>query len=471
MLKEIGAELKKLPYLLLYFLSLSIVSIEMLQAMVFFKGAESLLNDKVSVDMDEIIFSLFSLLILYYFLNITFYDLVQKISYKREVGLLENELSKSGFRHYYELINSFYIKLPFEILQRGGLGYFGSLYMVLARITVIIFSLLFLLFESKSLLIFIVAISVPVVFSSALLFFLQKGVGKKITGVSLNMLKSVTEKTFRMTVLNENFKMVFPTYHELIHLNSKTQTLSSFSKPLSEVSILLSALFVAMFLSDPFEGIGAVVVAVVYRLYGNSVAVISLLSLFFSARESVLVKEKAEQRDFLKSDLKINSDRVIDNLLNYLECQDAFGCEIRGESGKGKTTALEKIFKGLKEHDKAFYYASNISVKDLSVFEFFEMVGIDLKLLSEINKYDILVNVKLNTKLSSLSLGQINSFIIVSSVLSDKKYIFLDEPFANIDDYNRSLMRGLIEKCCENKCIIITNHEETLDGFQVEVLH
>ena len=65
-----------------------------------------------------------------------------------------------------------------------------------------------------------------------------------------------------------------------------------------------------------------------------------------------------------------------------------------------------------------------------------------------------------------LSLGEKKRISIIRALLSDRKYLFLDEPFSDIDKNNQKLVINLLRRYSKNKSVIVITH--TSDYIEVK---
>ena len=170
---------------------------------------------------------------------------------------------------------------------------------------------------------------------------------------------------------------------------------------------------------------------------------------------------------------------------------------LKGKNGSGKTSLLKTILnllepssgsiywkgkllnKNLNDFYKSLTYISDktTSVKQLSVFE---NIKIWKKIfLSSINSeeiIDILSMLKLknylNTKVNSLSLGEVKKLELLRLIIENKKVWMLDEPFTNLDYESVNMIeQTFLDHCSNGGYIIFSSHyEPELEIYQEVVL-
>ena len=159
---------------------------------------------------------------------------------------------------------------------------------------------------------------------------------------------------------------------------------------------------------------------------------------------------------------------------------------LKGKNGSGKTTLLKILlniikptsgsiyWKG-KSLDKNLYdYYKNItyiadktsSLKQLKVYEnikIWKKLFISNVSSGQINNVlSILkLNNYLNTKVSSLSLGEIKKLELLRLIIENKKVWILDEPFTNLDvDSINTITQTIVDHCDNDGSVIFTSHQD-----------
>lgn len=153
---------------------------------------------------------------------------------------------------------------------------------------------------------------------------------------------------------------------------------------------------------------------------------------------------------------------------------------ISGENGSGKTTLLKEIlfsksnisFSNIndqelymkKPYQLITYVSQNIYPSNLSVLEYIT------KFNKSINYYDIieyfsLFNIDKNIlklKYKNISGGERQIIHLITGLLKDTKYLFLDEPTNNIDNNNLEILINILDKLKETKAIILVSHDDRI---------
>ena len=133
---------------------------------------------------------------------------------------------------------------------------------------------------------------------------------------------------------------------------------------------------------------------------------------------------------------------------------------ISGESGAGKTTFIKKISGLYSTNEEKIVFADQhnnilpVSLKENIAFEN-ELDDRAQKIINYLglkNLYDL-------DDLSNLSSGEKARVSIARAISQeDCNVIFLDEPFANLDEHNILLVKNLIEETSRKKAIILISH-------------
>lgn len=155
---------------------------------------------------------------------------------------------------------------------------------------------------------------------------------------------------------------------------------------------------------------------------------------------------------------------------------------ITGESGCGKTTILDLLYKLIKPTQGKIINNNNIIAYDAitNLFLTDDTVLDNLKNILKIQnneenyplveEYLDILNIKgcKHKKIKHLSVGQRRRVGIIATLALDCDFYLLDEPFADIDKYNRMRVTSLIEKKLnEGRSVIITSHQtELLNNYQ-----
>jgi len=169
---------------------------------------------------------------------------------------------------------------------------------------------------------------------------------------------------------------------------------------------------------------------------------------------------------------------------------------LKGKNGSGKTSLIKTIlnilqptsgsiyWKGKPLHKNLYDFYNNItyiadktsSVRQLSVYE---NINIWKKIfLSKVNNEQInnilsILNLEnyLNTKVSSLSLGEVKKLELLRLIIENKKIWILDEPFTNLDNVSiNTIGQTFMDHCNNNGCIIFSSHIEPKIQISEEIL-
>ncbi|MDP3442611.1 MAG: ATP-binding cassette domain-containing protein [Ignavibacteria bacterium] len=159
--------------------------------------------------------------------------------------------------------------------------------------------------------------------------------------------------------------------------------------------------------------------------------------------------------------------KVIDALNLQLNHGQIHG--IVGLNGSGKTTLLNVIY-GLKQVDKGSItaYGSNKYRKSISFLEtenFFysNITGREYLRFFKNNAFDCdhwnkLFLLPLDELIDNYSTGMKKKLALLGIIKQDKPIMILDEPFNGLDIETSRIVRTLLLKMKQDKCIIITSH-------------
>lgn len=148
---------------------------------------------------------------------------------------------------------------------------------------------------------------------------------------------------------------------------------------------------------------------------------------------------------------------------------------LKGNSGSGKTTFMNCLsgldhfsfgsisingnqVKNLFEYS-SFLFQDNYFIEHLSVFDNLRIVSrekesIICELLDEFSIGDLQ-----NNPISKLSGGERLRVSLIRAIIQDKPIVFLDEPFANIDEDNSKIVCDVIKRFSNQKLFIISSHQ------------
>lgn len=181
----------------------------------------------------------------------------------------------------------------------------------------------------------------------------------------------------------------------------------------------------------------------------------------------------------LIKDLSVNNKCVnIKNVkFNFEKCGLYF---IRGDNGSGKTTLLRSIL--YDKYDVRFQTESQQSAYEANRCSLFAYVPQDISsmgktireflvkdrkdisdetLIQWLNKFQISYS-SLNSSFDNLSGGEKRKCGIISALLKDTPYIFMDEPTNDLDDVSVQILCSVILDIISNRTIIIVSHDERI---------
>lgn len=160
---------------------------------------------------------------------------------------------------------------------------------------------------------------------------------------------------------------------------------------------------------------------------------------------------------------------------------------VQGKSGSGKTTLLN-IITGLETPSKGYISYNGKKIKNYEEFRrnHIYYVSQNVEILSNITleenirlvlddnsiEYDedriisflssINLNYELTRKASDLSVGERARFGIALAVISSKDILVFDEPTANLDITNATIIKDLLNDLSKDKLVIVSSHDKEL---------
>ena len=164
---------------------------------------------------------------------------------------------------------------------------------------------------------------------------------------------------------------------------------------------------------------------------------------------------------------------------------------IKGRNGSGKTSFLKTILNILEPSSGSIYWKGKIinknlydyyknvtyisdktsSIRQLSVYEnikIWKKIFISDVSYKQIENILSILNIKiyLNTKVNSLSLGEIKKLELLRLIIENKKIWILDEPFTNLDiESIEMISQTFMDHSNNSGCIIFSSHQKP----QIEV--
>ena len=159
---------------------------------------------------------------------------------------------------------------------------------------------------------------------------------------------------------------------------------------------------------------------------------------------------------------------------------------LKGKNGSGKTSFIKTIlnileptfgsiyWKGKALNKNLYDYYNNVtyiadktsSIRQLSVCENIKIwKKIFLSEISDNNIEDILYVLNLsnfkNSKVNTLSLGEIKKLEFLRLIIENKKIWILDEPLTNLDTVSIDVIGQTIEDHCnKDGCVLFSSHQE-----------
>lgn len=162
---------------------------------------------------------------------------------------------------------------------------------------------------------------------------------------------------------------------------------------------------------------------------------------------------------------------------------------IQGENGSGKTSLIEEIIFGKyevefsnKEHYKCFegnryqlfsYVGQSIYATKLSVYDYICKGNSNLKTdkIVQLLKCFEIEDLNLGLSFDKLSGGEKMKLSIISALLKETPYIFMDEPTNNLDDSSIETLNKIIEEHSLDKTVIIVSHDERFRSDNINCLY
>ena len=154
--------------------------------------------------------------------------------------------------------------------------------------------------------------------------------------------------------------------------------------------------------------------------------------------------------------------------------------KISGSNGSGKTSIMEKIVFG--EYDVEFasddgyklwsnnryalfsYIPQKITEYKISVAEYICKGNSNIKtadVFALLDEFELDREI-LNQKFYVLSGGEKKKIQIISGILKDTSYIFIDEPTNNLDNNSVKILSNVLMRLSERKVIVLISHDERL---------
>lgn len=179
----------------------------------------------------------------------------------------------------------------------------------------------------------------------------------------------------------------------------------------------------------------------------------------------------------------IDDKPVINNLSFDFELGNRIG--LIGESGSGKSTFLKMISKIIDNYDGMISINNELKLHDVDDENYFKSVKLlpqEPILLDDTIKNNIILNapfdeakfntifnalklnlsfsdmnLKIDTEQANYSLGEARRICLARILYSSPEFIFLDEPFASLDEENRIIIENALLDL-NNVCLVVSSH-------------
>lgn len=179
----------------------------------------------------------------------------------------------------------------------------------------------------------------------------------------------------------------------------------------------------------------------------------------------------------------IEEKPIFNNLSFNFELGDRIG--LIGESGSGKSTFLKMISKIIDNYDGTILINNKINLHDVDDENYFKNVKLlpqepillndsivnNIVLNNSFDKekfYSIFnalklnlsfsdLNLKIDTEKANYSLGEARRICLARILYSNSTFIFLDEPFASLDEENRAIIENVLLSL-NNVCLVVSSH-------------
>lgn len=180
-------------------------------------------------------------------------------------------------------------------------------------------------------------------------------------------------------------------------------------------------------------------------------------------------QKSTEKKDAVKLEYiskKYGDNKVIENFTKIFECGKCY--IITGPSGIGKTTLLRILagltdvdsgkIKGIRNKKKAMVFQENRLFPGCTALENVHCVtGKDLS-ECESNLTELLEQEAVYKKTDELSGGMQRRVEVCRAMMADADIVYLDEPFAGLDEESRGRVISYIKKNAEGKILLMNTH-------------
>ena len=168
---------------------------------------------------------------------------------------------------------------------------------------------------------------------------------------------------------------------------------------------------------------------------------------------------------------------------------------LKGRNGSGKTSLLKTILNILEPTSGSIYWKGKIINKNL--YDYYDNITYISDKTSSIRQLSLWDNIKIwkkinlskinyeaienilsilnlsslkNSKVNTLSLGEIKKLELLRLIIENKKFWILDEPFTNLDkDSVNVIEQTFTDHCINNGSIIFSSHQEPLIQISEEI--
>lgn len=227
------------------------------------------------------------------------------------------------------------------------------------------------------------------------------------------------------------------------------------------------------------------VISYVFKSISNTKSTRNKINQLLNNSNSI---NKNEQIDIFRIDgdkisFSYIDNKIIDNFSFSFGIGDRIG--LIGESGSGKTTFLKIISKIIDNYNGKIVINNDIDFHNITDDIYFKEVKLltqepillddsiknNIILNSEFDErkfYDIFNKLKLNksfididskidTEEKNYSLGEARRICLARVLYSNPKFLYLDEPFASLDEENRIIIEDVLSKL-DDSCVVIASH-------------
>lgn len=447
---------------IILFTSVFIVVLEVVQAYIFFDILFAFMDGDREIDPFISVAGLLVVIFFYFIFSFAHNIFSQEIVAHRFAENFLISLNARSYREAPRISKDYYSKYAFEVLVRAGFGVFSAGAFAAVRLGAAALMLAYVAWVDWRVAGGLILLGLPVGTLVAIISLSQRRFGTYISHWN-GEIAALTSKTLALLVVGDlaDARAFQSSERRVVFANALSQTFSSISRPLIELVVALA--IVAWAVTDG-QTVSADpgLLAILYRIYGNGTAAVSLVNLISSSWPSLRNLQKPEVR---------RETRLDDGVYKMVFDEDGIpyprgGVEIRGPSGAGKTVALESIVRLVRSQSRtAFMWIPSQEIPDISIRELVMSVAGSEVYAATLAIKDELPKVNLEGAFSSLSLGEKARMGIILAGYSTHTVVALDEPFANLDETSRLKMQDLIQSYTDKKFVLITSHTLPIPGF------